>query len=137
MAKCFLTGIEVPLGEAYLLDIAAANRVIRELREQLKVLERLVEQFSPDDLVEAYDHALHRQVSVKRKRLVCKPVVETFRSAANGQRLFILWPEWRARKRSKTTPWLSHPSLEKPTVNLALEDGNHVSNNGGNDNGPG
>lgn len=54
MAKCYLTGIEIPTEESFLLNIGVANRAIKDLRSKPGTLERLLSQLGPKDEVDIY-----------------------------------------------------------------------------------
>lgn len=58
MARCYLTGVEIPLDQAFVLDLTVAHRVMRDLRERLATLERLTAQLGRA-LAEA--HGLRRR----------------------------------------------------------------------------
>jgi hypothetical protein len=47
MPKCFLTGIEIPMENAYLLDCGAAQRALRNLKLRVAAVERIITQLSP------------------------------------------------------------------------------------------
>jgi hypothetical protein len=64
MAKCFFTGIEIQLDDAFLLDRGNAQRAVRYLKQRLTALERLVQQLSPADEVQV----LHLQNTYAAKR---------------------------------------------------------------------
>jgi hypothetical protein len=54
MPKCFLTGIEIPMENAYLLDCGAAQRALRNLKLRVAAVERIMTQLSPKDQTEAW-----------------------------------------------------------------------------------
>lgn len=55
MAKCFVTGVEISLDEAYVLDGSAARRLLRDLRQRVASLQRLIEQLGSKDSADAVD----------------------------------------------------------------------------------
>ena len=55
MAKCFLTGFEMDLENACILDRGGAKRALHSLKERLTAVERIVTQLSPKDEVQVFD----------------------------------------------------------------------------------
>lgn len=98
MAKCFVTGIELPLAETYVLNIAAAYRALRDLRQRVSVLERLIEQLSPKDDVHIYDPWKRDTVIRRDRRLVSPSVAQALSAAYPEGELFMTWSEWRSRR---------------------------------------
>ena len=98
MAKCFITGIELPVVETSVLDISAAYRALRDLRQRVSVLERLIEQLSPKDDVDIYDVRIHDTVVRRDRRLVSPSVTQALSAAYPEGVLFITWTEWRSRR---------------------------------------
>lgn len=100
MAKCFVTGVELPIEETYLLDIGPAFRALRDLRQRAASLERLVEQLSPLDDVEVYNPQKHETITRKNRRLISPSVANALSDAYPEEKLFVTWPEWRSRRSS-------------------------------------
>ncbi len=97
MAKCFLTGIDVPIEDAYLLDQGAARRALRSLKERVAAMERLLAQFTPRDSVEVYDHKTRKAVVKPQRRLVCQSVASALSALCPDVQIFITWPQFQAR----------------------------------------
>ncbi len=119
MAKCFITGVELPLEETYLLDIGPAFRALRDLRKRAASLERLVEQLSPVDDVEVYNPQKHETTSRKDRRLISPSVANALSDTYPEGELFVTWPEWRSRRpyskgTRSTTADVKETGLEQP-----------------------
>ncbi|MBW2000309.1 MAG: hypothetical protein JRJ29_20420 [Deltaproteobacteria bacterium] len=99
MAKCFVTGIELPLSETFVLDIPVAYRILKDLRQRAEAIERLIEQLSPWDDVEVFDARKREMVDRKERRLVSPGVAKALASVSPENELFIPWPLWRERKK--------------------------------------
>lgn len=97
MAKCFLTGIDVPMENAYLLDQGAARRALRSLKERVAAMERLLAQFTPRDSVEVYDYKSRQPTVRPQRRLVCQSVASALSALCPDVQIFITWPQFRAR----------------------------------------
>jgi hypothetical protein len=98
MPKCFFTGIEIQMEDAYLLDRSAAKRALRNLRLRLAAVERLVSQLSPKDDVEAYDHRSNSTKVRSERRLVCATVAGALSASYPESPLFVAWPKFAARR---------------------------------------
>jgi hypothetical protein len=97
MAKCFLTGIEMQMESAYLLDLGATRRALRSLKEQAAVLERLLTQFSPKDSVEVFDYHTRKPSVRQQRRMACQSIATALSASYPETPLFISWPEFQAR----------------------------------------
>jgi hypothetical protein len=97
MAKCFLTGIEMQMENAYLLDQGAARRALRSLKVRASVLERLLTQFTPKDSVEVFDYHTRKPSVRQERRLACQSVAVALSASYPETPLFITWPEFKAR----------------------------------------
>jgi hypothetical protein len=109
MAKCFLTGIDVPMENAYLLDQGATRRALRSLRERVAAMERLLAQFTPRDSVEVYDYKTRKPAVKPQRRLVCQSVALALSALYPETQLFITWPQFQERcaaltRQSQTKP---------------------------------
>jgi len=98
MPKCFFTGIEIQMEDAYLLDRGAAKRALRNLRLRLAAVERLVSQLGPKDEVEAYDHRSNSTKVRSERRLVCATVAGALSASYPECPLFVAWPKFAARR---------------------------------------
>jgi len=97
MARCYFTGINIQLEESFLLDFGPALNALKDLRQRAASVQRIVEQLSPSDDVEIYNAKKNKNETKRDRRLVSKTVAETLASAYPEGRLFVSWPEWRAR----------------------------------------
>lgn len=113
MFRCFLTGVEVELENAYVLNRAVLYRVLRGLKQRTESLERLLQQLGPQDEVIVRQLAGQPPVTKKNRRLVSKAVAEVFRAAAAEPDLFIPFTTFAASApRSQGRPLsnlASHP----------------------------
>ena len=100
MARCFITGVELPLRETRVLDISAAYRALRDLRHRAASVERLIHQLGPYDDTEAYDPAKKEIYTRRDRRLICPKAAEMMTAVYPEGKLFIRWEEWRARRLS-------------------------------------
>ena len=98
MARCFITGVEVPLEETRVLDISAAYRALRDLRHRAASVERIIQQLSPCDDAEAYDPVKRERYTRRDRRVICPRAAEIMSAAYPEGNLFIRWNEWRARR---------------------------------------
>jgi len=99
MAKCFVTGVELPLSETFVLDIPVAYRILKDLRQRLGAMERLIEQLSPWDDAEVFDAKKREMLVIKQRRLVSPGVAKALSSVSPENDLFIPWPVWRERRK--------------------------------------
>ena len=98
MPKCFFTGIEIQMEDAYLLDRGAAKRALRDLKLRVVAVERLVSQLSAKDEVEAYDHKSQSTKVRSQRRLVCATVAGALSASYPESPLFVAWPKFAARR---------------------------------------
>ncbi|TAN45840.1 MAG: hypothetical protein EPN22_01465 [Nitrospirae bacterium] len=120
MAKCFVTGVELPVEQTYVLNAAAAYRALKMLRQRCESLERLIQQLGPYDDAEVYD-AIKRQITIRKdRRLVSPAVAEVLSATFTEEPLFMLWLDWRKKRFSnkknifKTKPVFSNGTKESP-----------------------
>lgn len=97
MAKYFITGVEVPIDETFVLDLAAAHRSLADLKQRLASIERIINQLGTNDDVERYDAQKRTTIFHKERRLVCKAIAEAMSAVYPGKALFIPHREWRSR----------------------------------------
>jgi hypothetical protein len=110
MAKCFITGVELPIHEAYMLDRMAAHRALKDIREQLSTLERLVEQLGAIDDAEVFDTKKHKIMVRRDRRLVTLSVAEALSAVYPKTKLFVAWKEWHLRRPQMNNRTLLHAS---------------------------
>jgi len=99
MFKCYMTGIELQQDEAYTLDVGAARKAIKKLKDKVFALERLVEELGHIDKVEIRDKK-GKKIIQHRRRLISRHLAEAFSKDYSEEKLFIKWPEWKARMKS-------------------------------------
>ena len=98
MPRCFLTGIEVQMENACLLDCGAARRAVRDLKLRVAAVERIVEQLSPKDRAEVLDYKSQRIKVRPERRLVCQTVAAALSMSYPESPLFVAWPAFKARR---------------------------------------
>jgi len=108
MARCYLTGVEIALDEAFVLNLTVAHRVMRDLRERLATLERLTTQLGEKDrVIVRYRQGSHAR---QDRRVVSKSVAGALADACADGELFLPWAEWRRRGHALTLSALrDHP----------------------------
>jgi hypothetical protein len=106
-----MTGTEIQLEDAYILDRSEAYRALRELRGKLKALERLIADLGELERVEMPDRRTGRSFIRTDSRMVCLRVAEALSSLCLERKLFIRWSEWKA-KRKETCQKLRAQSTE-------------------------
>lgn len=113
MARCFLTGVEFPLEDAFVLNRREARLLIAALNNRSASLRRLVDQFSPmDEVPEAEQAAPPRRAGFARKnhRLVCKAVATALAPGYPEISLFVGWLKYRAQVQSRESRAGSTPA---------------------------
>ncbi len=100
MAKCFITGVELPLESLYLLDIGTVNRKIREFQQRVRALEGLLYQLGTSDERKFYLHGKEDLITRYHRRLVCETVANVLGKTCADEKLFISWHEYTDRKQS-------------------------------------
>jgi hypothetical protein len=81
MARCFLTGVEFPLQQAFVLNRRDAHNLLHVLKDRVACLQRVIEQYSPLDAYETKAPGRAGNGFVpKRHRLVCKAVADVLSS---------------------------------------------------------
>lgn len=100
MVRCFLTGVQFPLEDAFVLNRREARGLVAALNDRVASLRRLVEQLAPLD-GEASDASAQqgRQEGRARKkhRLVCKTVASAIAAGFPEVPLFTPWPEYQSQ----------------------------------------
>jgi len=129
MAKCFITGVELKISEAHVLDIYAARGALRDMRQRVSALERLIQQLSPSDDEEVYDAKKHKQITIKNRRLVSAEVAKALCAASPGNNVFLLWTEWYSRKRALLAKYLNTAKAHKKAETSAVHNGAVVKQN--------
>lgn len=96
MAKCYFTGVELPLEETCVLNLSVAYRELRDLKQRYSSVERLIQQLSPRDDIEVYDASKKNTIIRKDRRLVSPAVALALSVLCPNEQLFMTWKEWRA-----------------------------------------
>lgn len=120
MVKCFMTGIEVELEKAWLLDRGAAARAALNLKQRLAVVERLIAQLGPLEQAELFDYKSRTQKMRNQRRLVCNTVARALAASYPESPIFITWKDFAARKprpQPKAAP--PKPAVTKPPATVS------------------
>ncbi len=103
MIRCYNTGVQCEIDEAYVLNRRDAADLLHRLRDRAASLERIVAQFAPLDDFEPRDSFLQMRPaapSPKKHRLVCKAIADAMGPAFPEIQLFIDWPQYQERARN-------------------------------------
>jgi len=100
MVRCFLTGVEMTLEDALVLNRRDAHQLLARLHERAANLRRVIEQFAPLD--EPTQFAVPpreppAQPLRKKHRLVCRAVEGLIAPAYPEVRLFLPWVEYKQK----------------------------------------
>jgi len=101
MAKCFITGVEIPIQEAYVLDITEARRAIRDLSNRIKAIEKLVVNLGERDIVPVVSSDGGSPSSRAEFRLVSGTVAKAMSEACPGKEIFATLSNLRERRKSR------------------------------------
>jgi len=96
MFKCYLTGIELNEESAYVLDIAKAKRIIRDLKNKMDALEKMLIDLGHIEKVEIIN-AKGKRIKQRKMRLICKKIAEAYEETYSEKNIFISWKEWLRR----------------------------------------
>lgn len=110
MAQCYLTGVEIQLEDAYILDLTTAHRTLRELKQKVATLERLIAQLGATDVVPVPNRAEGGTFLRKDRRVVSRSVALALGAVCPDRELFLPWRLWRARGRT----WLLSALQQHP-----------------------
>lgn len=115
MIRCFLTGVQFPLEDAFVLNRREARDLLDTLKDRVNSLRRVIEQFSPmDEENENVEitRSARNGFARKKHRLVCKAVAEVLAPGFPEIRLFLTWPEYHLLTRIATLHTLrGHPQF--------------------------
>ena len=98
MAKCFMTGVDVPIQDCYSLNIGVAYKKIKELKYKLDALQRLVTQLGTKDEIESYDDSEHKTVKKYINRLICSNIAAAISANLQETKLFTSWNKFHSEK---------------------------------------
>jgi hypothetical protein len=104
MVKCYMTGVELPIDDAYLIDLGAAYRLLQQLRHHAAAVERLIAQLGSRDEVEVYDPVKKKKVVQMHQRLVSHAVSKVLGEIYPEKPLFIKWTDWKVRRAATKQP---------------------------------
>lgn len=102
IARCFLTGVQFPMEDAFVLNRREARLLLSALSDRVACLRRLIEQLAPLDDTDDRDSNQPKRnpkAARRRHRLLCKAMAETIANAYPEVRLFHAWPEYRSQTR--------------------------------------
>lgn len=115
MVRCFLTGVQIPMECAFVLNRRDAGDLVAALNDRVASLRRVVEQVSALDDAPVNGRPNDRTAATgprKKHRLVCKAVADTLMQAFPEIRLFMPWPEYQAQATATTLASLrAHPTF--------------------------
>ncbi len=121
MAKCFITGVELVVTKSYVIDIPAAHRALRDMRQRTATLERLIKQLSPLDDIDIYDVRVHAHVKKKFRRLVSAQVATALSDACPDKAIFISWNDWLVKRKEIMRKYRQASRIKKTTNNANQE----------------
>ncbi|MDP2817716.1 MAG: hypothetical protein Q8O29_05450 [Polaromonas sp.] len=108
MVHCFLTGVQFPLEDGFVLSRREAHDLLYVLNDRAASLKRVIDQFSPLDGAEgnmATDRLSQGGGVARRKhRLVCKAVADALAPGFPEIKLFLAWPEYHSRALLRRNP---------------------------------
>lgn len=93
-----MTGMEIQLEDAFILDRREAHQALRDLRGKLKALEHLVAELGQYERVEMPDQRNGKTFTRLDSRLVCQDIAQALSAIWPEKKLFVSWPEWKARR---------------------------------------
>lgn len=102
MARCFMTGIQCEIDDAFVLNRRAARQFLDVLKDRVKSLQLAIEQLAPLDEKEVYSRNKlepKRNFMPMQHRLVCKAVADALSLGYPEINLFHRWPEYQTYAR--------------------------------------
>ncbi|MBU1244477.1 hypothetical protein KKD52_16215 [Myxococcota bacterium] len=98
MPTCHVTGIEIGLSEALVLNAPAAARLLHRRLHQVRLLEMLLKEYGRMAAVQTMD-AEGLPVMRRQARLICEAIADAWVEELEGSsKLFLLFSEWRMRR---------------------------------------
>lgn len=97
MARCYLTGVEFPISNGFVFNLAAANQALRNLNRKIEEIQRLIDQLGRYDAVEIYHKPLNKKITRRHRRLICPSVADALAAVCPEGNLFLSWLEYRHR----------------------------------------
>lgn len=102
MVRCYLTGVQFPIEEAFVLNRREAHDLLDRLKDRVASLRRVIDQLSPlddEDGGAVPAHVRRKDFVCKKHRLVCQAVAQALAPGCPEIRLFLEWPEYRLQTR--------------------------------------
>lgn len=121
MVRCFLTGVQFPIEEAFVLNRREAHALLDALKDRVASLRRVIDQLSPldeEDNKAGIGQAPPSRFVRKRHRLVSRSVADALAPGYPEIRLFVDWPQYRANSRLAIRA-SAHPVGQSAAVDLA------------------
>ncbi|HSA32112.1 MAG TPA: hypothetical protein P5077_00135 [bacterium] len=101
MPLCTVTGIEMMLNEAYVLDLYEIKRAVRECKNRLAALERLERDYGTRDVLERKQPGTGRIEKAVFYRLVCESAAAELSRVYPSRRLFLRFDEFLYLRRRR------------------------------------
>lgn len=125
MISCFMTGVQIQLEDAYVLNRREARDLLDAMKDRVASLRRVVEQYSPlDDQVgyEALPAMRRATLAPKKHRLVCKAVANALAPGFPEIKLFLAWPQYQKNSRQTIKQGVSGKPASEQSAKAALAD---------------
>lgn len=128
MIRCYLTGVESALEDAYVFNRRGARDRLEKLKAEVASLTRLYGELAPLDDKEHSPYIpeeKRQRFAPKQHRLVCKAVATALRTGFPEVNLFLTWEQYRAQVRKtllQAAPAIpaTPPSGVEVTANASL-----------------
>lgn len=104
MAKCFITGVEIDIRDAFILHVAEAKRALRDLKNRISALENLVDTLGIRDEVEVESARYGKVIKRKQLRVLSAGIANALSDVCPGRKLFIRLSEWQAARKAPINP---------------------------------
>jgi len=101
MIKCYMTGVEVDLQDAFVLDLYEARLALRELSNRMQAVEKLIETFGTPDIVEKILQDSRTVLRKKRHRLLSRAIASALGEVCPGRPLFVPFTELSRKIRTR------------------------------------
>jgi hypothetical protein len=111
MPKCHVTGLDVRLEDAYILNKCEASYAIRDMRAKIRAIENLVADLGELEKKEMTDRGTGKQFVRLDSRLVCARVAEALTAIWPERKLFIKWIDWREQRRRMFRSFSNHDNM--------------------------